>query len=185
MSLDVLAKEIIKEAEKSVEEIKSEALREKKRILKEAEEKKEQLLSNAQKNIDTIIASEEKEKLSSVQLEAKKSLNEAKESAVINSLDVLWQDFVSLRSGKNYSEILSKLAKQGVKEIGSNAVVKVNSKDAKLLKGSFNLSKESVDISGGVIVTSADGRIIVNNSFEALFESKTDDLKKELFKELF
>ncbi len=185
MGIELLSKEILEDAKEKAKEIHREALSEKKKILLEAEKQKQEILSKAEKTVENIIAVEKREKISSAQLEAKRMINESKELAVNKALEELWQEFIKTRESKKYSESLSKLASQGVKEIGKDAIIKVNSKDLKLLKENFNLSKTSANISGGVIVCSADERIIVNNSFEALFDAKKDEMKKILFKELF
>lgn len=183
MSLKDVKKELLAETQKEIKNIKKQTEEEKNKILSDAKNTKKEILNSAKKTVELIIDSETKEEISAANLESKRILNEAKELAVQNALEELWQEFLKIRKLKNYSKILKKLVEEGQKEIPGKKIILVNKKDKKLLKGFSNVKDSS--IAAGAIITSSDGKIIVNNSFEALFEFQKDSLKKTLFKELF
>jgi len=66
-------------------------------------------------------------------------------------------------------------------------VVYVNSEDSKLAKKmkGVKLAGSAIECAGGAIVTTQDGRIRIDNTFEANFEERKDEMRKHIFDLLF
>lgn len=97
---------------------------------------------------------------------------------------------VSNDSGASHTEALARLIKEGVDVIGPKAKVACNSRDRKevasLMRkgvsglGRLTLDPESIDTIGGVVLTSSDGSIRFDNTFEARLERMKPSLRKEV-----
>jgi len=114
-------------------------------------------------------------------------LSEAKEENSAKVLDDIWKRLVQTREGKMYEEILKRMIEEGVNGIGARALVYVNSEDMKLakkLKG-VKVADSAIDCAGGAIVTTPNGRIRIDNTFEANFEERKDEMRKSIFDLLF
>ena len=97
----------------------------------------------------------------------------------------VWHEFVKVRGSASYEKMLKGLITQGEKELGEKSIVHVNESDIKLAKKFFpNVSAKPIDISGGAVVVSKAGNISIDNSFESIFGSRKDDIKKIIFREL-
>jgi V/A-type H+-transporting ATPase subunit E len=89
-----------------------------------------------------------------------------------------------------YEEALSRLINEGVRLIGSKATVSCSSKDRKtatavikkLNKGDVKLTldEKSIETFGGVVLTSPDGTVSFDNTFEARLERMKQVLRKDV-----
>ena len=75
--------------------------------------------------------------------------------------------------------------KEGAKEVGDDFVLHVRAKDRELAKKYGPVGKEPITTIGGVIVSTKDGRVQANNTFEALLEEHEEEIKREVFAKLF
>jgi len=156
-------------------------------LLNEAKKKREEIVKQAKEEVDKTLAKEKNERLSSLRLRMKGILSEAKEESSSEVLDDIWKMLVQIRKGKMYEKILKSMIEEGVNGIGAGALVYVNSEDrelAKKLKG-VKIADSAIDCAGGAIVTASDGRIRIDNTFEANFEERKDGMRKEVFDLLF
>ena len=186
MGLEKLSKELLLDAKKESDSIIEKAMREVEGIIGAAEEKKRKIVEGAKSSGREMALREKNEKISSANLGAKQLVDEEKNGAVEKALLEVFSQLGELRGDKSYQKLLKSLAVEGMKELGKDSVVIVNSKDHALAKKLFpNTSKAAENIAGGVIVASKDGLVRVDNSFEALFEQNRDGIKKDLFTELF
>ncbi len=91
-------------------------------------------------------------------------------------------------SGDEYRTTIRKLITEGVKLIGNETIV-IPSKDDDLgvIKefSNLTLSNERTGAIGGIILKSKDGKIIVNNTFDAILERYKDDIRTEVANALF
>lgn len=186
MGLEKLSRELLADAKKESDSIIAKAVREVEGIIGAAEEKKRKIVEGAKSAGREMALREKNEKISSANLGAKQLVDEEKNGAVEKALLEVFSQLGELRNDKSYQKLLKSLAAEGMKELGKDSVVIVNSKDHALAKKLFpNTSKEAENIAGGAIVASKDGLVRVDNSFEALFEQNMDGIKKDLFAELF
>ena len=186
MGLSQLKNELIGDAKDEAKRIAQETEKEKKEILKEAQKRKEAVLKQAEKEAQSLVNDEKREQYAAIQLKAKRVVSEAKEATVNQNMDKVWQEFVKASQGKDYGQLLKKLIEQGQESLGEKAVVQVNAKDKSLAqKYARQVSKSPVEISGGAIIASADGRIVINNSLEALFDEHKEEIRRLVFGQLF
>ncbi|PIO04178.1 hypothetical protein COT48_01765, partial [Candidatus Woesearchaeota archaeon CG08_land_8_20_14_0_20_47_9] len=84
-----------------------------------------------------------------------------------------------------YEKTFEKLVKEGAKEVGEEFVLHVRAHDRELAKKYGPVGKEPITTIGGVIVSTKDGRVQANNTFEALLEEHEEEIKREVFAKLF
>jgi len=93
-------------------------------------------------------------------------------------------------SRDRYEKCIGRLIKEGVEVIGPKATVSCNPKDkgvvtaaaGKLSKGGVALTVGQTDLGtiGGVVLTSGDGNVRFDNTFEARLERMRPELRKEV-----
>jgi vacuolar-type H+-ATPase subunit E/Vma4 len=186
LGLSQLKNELIGDAKSEAKKIAQETEKEKKEILKEADKQKQGVLEQAAEEANAMVEDEKREQYAAIQLKAKRLVSEAKENTVNQNMDKVWKEFAKAGKEANYASLMQKLIRQGLESLGEQAVVQVNSKD-KSLAGKYakNVSKTAADISGGAIISSADGRIVINNSLEALFDEHKEEIRRLVFGQLF
>lgn len=186
MSLEILRKQITADTKAEAERIVDEAEKKSISIIKQAENQAKQLVSGEQKSAESIALAEKAETIAAAKLEAKRIVDEAKETKAEEALSLVWEEFSKHRNEKNYAKTLKSLIEAGKKSIGSGFVVMVNEADMQQAKETAKKAKvKKTDITAGAIVASLDEKIIANNSLEAVFEEKKDTIKAEIFQEMF
>lgn len=93
-------------------------------------------------------------------------------------------------SPSSYESAVTRLVEEGIQVIGPRAAVSSNDRDKKLLgsvikklsKGEVKLAVGRTDINtiGGVVLSSPDGTVSFDNTFEARLERTRQDLRKEV-----
>lgn len=183
MTLDHLRKEIRQEAQRQRREVLKDAEVESARIVGDAETAAAALLETA-KNQARVEASQKLSQISAARLEAKKKLAEARDEIVARQLADVREALGAFADSGKYDAVLKELANSGAQELGGSVRVLARKKDLpKLKKAGFNDIGE-LDTMGGCIVESADGRIRVNHTFEALYEHGVEKLRQAIFEEL-
>ncbi len=127
---------------------------------------------------------ESAEAIANAHLEAKRELAKAKGELVDSVEKQVWAELLKVRKNKDaYAKLLHKLISTGAKALGSgDAIVYVRAEDRSLVGDlkDAKLARESVVCSGGAIITSADGRVRIDNTLEALLEEKRDAMRIEI-----
>ena len=186
MGLEQLSKQLLMDAKKEANTVISAAEKEKEKIISDAEEKKRQLLSEAKRKAKEMAQRQKSELLSGASIRAKQIVDAEKNAVVEKALQAVFAEISLVRETKQYDKLLRTLAEEGQKELGKESIIIVNEKDHGVAKKLFpHLSKETAPITGGAIVSTKDGKIRVDNSFEAIFEQNKDWLKREVFEEMF
>lgn len=164
----------MKEAEKQVadikESVKMEAEAESKRILEKGKEEGE--------NIRKILVSKANQ-------DARKELMNAREK-IIEECFTKAHHKLSVLNEKEYRETVARFLEEGVRKLGKDCTVAVSREIDKELAKDMGLKvKGSVEVSGGVIITSGDGRVTLDNTFEGILKRKRDELRVKVGKMLF
>jgi len=184
MSLDNLSKALMQEGKAEARKIISEAEKQASAEAVRAKDEAKEITAEARKKADEIVVAEQNERISAAKLKAKKIVSDATNRTIDSAMEKIWQEFVKLPSKDEYEAILKGLITSAEKELG-NGIVHVNANDLRIAKKiSKNVSDKPVDISGGAIVTSKSGKIIIDNSLESIFDSKRDDVRKIIFGEI-
>ncbi len=179
------AEKLLKEAEKRSKEIEEE-------YKKKAEDTYARILDDAKKEVEDF------EKRGKAQSKAKSSrmLLDAKNGILTSAANELKEKILSLSSDKRYDKLLEKLMKEAIETLAEKEVVicfrkedkekvlELAKKFEKALDVDITLSDEYAGISGGVVVSSKDGRVEVENTLENKFEEMKDDFLRVLFSKL-
>ena len=124
--------------------------------------------------------------IGAAELEVRNAQLKALEKAVVEVFDAAVKE-LEKGSGARYDRSLTQLVKEGLEVIGPGARVHCRSKDRgavlavlRKLGGSHSkvvLEEKSIDATGGVVVTSIDGSVRFDNTFEARFERMRPTLR--------
>jgi vacuolar-type H+-ATPase subunit E/Vma4 len=181
----VEAEKLLKEAEKRANEIEKEYNR-------KAEENYSHILEEAKNNVSLF---ERREKAQSI-AKSSKMLLDAKNEIMKSALKELEDATYALNSSKKYTLLFEKLFKEAVESLNEEEIVvhfrkedkelasKLASKMEKELNKTIILSKNYVNIKGGVIVSTKDERIVIENTLESKFEEMKENFLNLLFSRL-
>jgi vacuolar-type H+-ATPase subunit E/Vma4 len=190
-NIDEICAKIKKEADAEVAFILNKARKEEEKILAEARADADQRKNDLIFNLEQELGKIRDRIFSTLNLEKKKIILEEKNRLVEEVFALVRQKAVSFRKEKGYADFLRQAIAEGIKVIGTEkAVVLFSALDEKLVneqvkgKLAYTFKKEEfTDI--GVIVQSADGRLVYNNRFEARFKRAYDELYMRLLREAF
>ncbi|MBI4399555.1 hypothetical protein HY570_02290 [Candidatus Micrarchaeota archaeon] len=190
MGLQELREEILNNAKTSARKIQKESEAEAETIVRTAEEKKKQTLETVKKDVKEVLEREERERVSSARLKAKMIMAEAKESVIKELMDQLFEKMKEYRESSEYKTTLARLVDEGLGQISGKVVVYANKEDASLVKKLLGkkkaeLSEEPIQCIGGVVVTSEDGKVRINNTLEAKFEERKEEVRKSIYDMVF
>ena len=184
MGIDELKQEISEGTRKQVDKLLEEARAQAKTVVDEARKQAKRIESEGkQKSLKE--AEKKKIEVYGAKLQARKITSEAEDAVVRKVFGEMRGQLESFAESKDYEKILVKLAKEAVAELGGDAVLLVRKKDAALVKGIAKVSPKSIDCIGGVIAETPDGRVRVNNTFEALLEEHADEIRQKVFEDFF
>ncbi|MBI2445882.1 hypothetical protein HYV43_05840 [Candidatus Micrarchaeota archaeon] len=183
MTLDQLRKEIRLEAARTRREALKEAETEASRIVSEAEASAKSILDQARiKAKDE--AAQKMSQVSAARLEGKKRIAEARDAVVAEQLDEVKAALQEFADSAKYDTVLKGLAEHGADALGGSVRILARRKDAAKLKKWGYADVAEHECWGGCIVSTADGRIRVNHTFEALYEQSLEKLRQAIFEEL-
>ena len=160
---------------------------EKEEIAKIREEAKGQIrkiMDEAREDAKTI-SEKERMRISAANLTAKRIVQDAKYELVKKVLEELGKEIGKEAKGQEYEKLLEKLIKEAKKGIDGECVLHVREKDFATAKKFGEVAKKPIETSGGVKAVSADGRITIDNTFEALLDEKKEMLAQKAFEILF
>jgi len=194
-----LSDEILKDAERRAKRIRSRADREAKKIRDQAVEAAE---AAAQKVRDAAQRRAERTAqsvLATLEQEARRDLLEAQETE-LNRLFETARQRLADRSSYDYPAVLAALAVEAIAAIGSESVViEFNDADRAIASDawlgdvrrrighdvSITVPAEAPPIDGGLVVRSADGRLLYDNSFAARLERLRPALRQQIARRVY
>ncbi|MFN3910072.1 MAG: V-type ATP synthase subunit E [Candidatus Anstonellaceae archaeon] len=181
MSLSGIVHQIEKEAKDKALSILEEAKKQQTSIILEAKKQGKNLILSAEQQAKELSKNYHLEKISSTQNESNRIVQEAREEAIENALKEIWNEFVAFSKSPAYPKFLKKLAALAIEELEiSNPVFVVNQKDAKIISGLGLKIGQIRDIRGGLIAQSKDEKVVVDYSFESIFEQKKPVLRAQI-----
>ncbi len=198
--IEALRRAILQDAEEmarsEIEQAQRLSAEERERAGKEAEAESSRILREAEREAEAL----RRRTASGAELEAKRRMLEVRERLIREVLD---RALAALREGAGAESRRSSVARlilEAAREAGGGKlVVQTSAGDARLLTRDFlegirdALAREGIsaelepadrtaDIAGGAIVTGADGRIVVDNSFEARLKRQEGDLRATIWR---
>lgn len=172
---------LIKDANKKAKEIN-------KNYEKQAEEAYSKIMDDAKKQIDVLNRIEKAQAIS----KAMKISIEGQKDIIDDSMTILKEKLFEIPQKESYPDFLRYLLVEALNTIDAEKVtVKCRKEDKQMIskiisefsdvKKDISMSDEDIQIAGGVVVVSEDGKEIVENTLE----SKLEEIKEAYLKELF
>ncbi|MBI5226846.1 hypothetical protein HY994_06480 [Candidatus Micrarchaeota archaeon] len=183
MTLDHLRKEIRQEAQRTRRDALKDAENESDAIVKEAENQAKSLLESSRQKAEDD-ASQKQSLVSAARLEAKKRIAEARDELVAVQLGEVREALREFADSSKYDGVLKDLANSGAEALGGKVRILARKKDLPKLKKWGYSDVDELDCWGGCIVVTTDGRIRMNQTFEALYEQGLEKLRQGIFEEL-
>ena len=183
-TLEKVAGEFEKEAMADVEAGRKETLDRVEAVRKDAAEAVSKILETSVKQAESV----KRQIIGAAELEARNAQLKSLERAVNEAFEAATKQ-VSEIEGAGRERALEKLIQEGLDVIGPRATVQCASKDrkaasaaAKRLEGKakVTLEAEPIEALGGVVLSTPDGSIRFDNTFEARLERMKADLRKEV-----
>jgi V/A-type H+-transporting ATPase subunit E len=190
-----IIQEIHREAEQKIQYILNEAKEEAERIKEEARKRAEAQAEWILRKAKTQADLEKQRLIANARLEVRKKRLAVQEELINEVLSAL-RERLSSMPDEEYFETLVVLAEEAVNELGLREVsVSSNERTLKLLSERLDEFKERVgvevtlgepiDTIGGIIVSDPEGKVRVDNTFEARIERMENELRAEIAKALF
>ncbi|MBU0532143.1 V-type ATP synthase subunit E [Candidatus Micrarchaeota archaeon] len=186
MEIEKLKGSLLSEAKAEAEKIIEAAQANAKVMLNEERAKLSALKSEAEENVEKNLEEQRKERIAWARLEAKRVLAEAREDAIKGVIEQFFTELNAVKKTNEYKNFLKRAVPQAVKEFGKGTRVHVLKSDKAALP-KMNGTKIVTDLTGlgGASVESADGKIKIDLTLETLFESRRDEIRKQISDKLF
>ncbi|HEY5503209.1 MAG TPA: V-type ATP synthase subunit E family protein [Candidatus Anoxymicrobiaceae bacterium] len=193
MALEDILKALEEKAEAREAAIELEAKQRVNEILAEVDKDAARTKRMRLKKVEDQIRSEATGIVYSAQLKAKNQLIKAQEETVDEAFKKAEQRLKDLGKQQDYPQVLEVLLDECLDFFPEGEVlVQVRPDDRDLLEKmlagrgrSFRISDTPLAASGGLVVSSPDGQIVVSNTFESRLERARDHLRLEISKSLF
>jgi V/A-type H+-transporting ATPase subunit E len=186
MGIEKLTSVIISDANKQAEEIINSAAKQAKQMIHEENAKSLLMLRSSEESLKVQMEAHRNERISWARLESKRISAEAKEDAISNSLEIFFDLLKKSKGSKKYKAFIDDCVSKATEELGQNLTLYISKDEKSLLPKTFKGKVVELEtLRGGLIAESADGKFRLNMSFDSLFESKKDDLRKQIYQMLF
>ena len=163
---------------------RSETLAKIEAVRKETAEAVAKILETGEKQAESV----KRQIIGAAELDARNAQLRSLERAVNEAFELATRQ-VSSESGPSQEKALTSLIQEGVDVIGSRAKLKCATKDRRAVssairkfgsKAKLSLDDEEIDTMGGVVLTTPDGSVRFDNTFEARLERMRPTLRKEV-----
>ncbi len=170
MALDETISNIVMSAQAKAGEMVQEAEREKAAILQQVDEKVSTKKLAQKKELETALERLKQQEMSSAELEAKRTILNAKKDVLDKSFQAVLSALLSMDEG-NRGRMYQKILEDG-KTIISSPRVYCPPGDAKLISGVTGLSKvEETDMEAGLILEDASSKVRLDYRFRVILRS--------------
>lgn len=186
MGIEKLKGSLLTEANEDAQKIIETAETHVRRMVDEERSKTSAMKKNAEADVEKLLQEQRNERLAWARLESKRIIAEAREDAIKNVLEDFFEILQKAKKGKEYKNFLKKEIANAASELGSPVVVHILKGDRSLVPTLKN-SKivEDLDALGGAIVETNDGKVRIDLTLETLFETKRDEIRKQIYEKLF
>lgn len=192
MSLEAILLEINTAGDVQVAQVEAHARAQVEAVLAQARQEADRARANTYNDAVAPAAEERYRLLHRASLEALQITGSLREALVDEALEQARRRLAGLRAQAEYREVLSHLAQEALAEIhpdpgkGPAACVQIDRRDRPLMNGilaALGLDlpvQEDLDCWGGLVVCSADGRVVITNTLEARMERAAPSLRRSL-----
>ena len=164
-------RDIINEARRSASDLKKDAdieLSQKLKQLQDQGEKRTTIMRNIH--------------LSEARRKTRRSILSAKEELIEKCFNEARERLRNL-SGEKYRSIMAKLVKEALALVGDSAVATLTRAEDKNILSAYpkiTVKSEIAKGLGGLIIESADGKIVVDNTFDAILKRQMEEIRTEV-----
>lgn len=185
MSAEKIIEEIKKHSEKEIKEIKNESDKKKKEIIeqakKEGRKKAETIKEEGRKEAENT----KKILISQANQEASRKKMQAREEIIVKCF-IEAETKLSNIKGKEYQEIVENLIKNSMKKISGDKIVYISREEDGEIADNFDLEVAGkIESIGGVVISSSDGKITIDNTFEGIIKREKSEIRNKVGKILF
>lgn len=185
MTAEKIIEQIKKDSEKQIEEILKATEKQANSIInaakKEAEIESEKIHLDGKKKSENI----KKILVSKVHQDMRREIMKAQEN-IIEECFTKAQHKLSTLNEEKYKKIVSKLIEEGCKKLGGQCTVIASREIDKKIAENMELKvMGTVEVSGGVILKSDDGKITLDNTFDGILKREKDRIRIKVGKLLF
>jgi vacuolar-type H+-ATPase subunit E/Vma4 len=185
MTVEKIIKQIKKDSQKEINQIQKESEKEANRIItkakKEAEKEAEKILENGKQqsqNIKQILISQSNQ-------DTKREIMKAREQ-IIDECFIKAHHELSILSESKYRKIVSKLIDDGCKKLEEKCTIIASRDIDKTIAKEKGLEvTDTIESTGGIILSSSDGQIIIDNTFDGFLKRERDKIRIKVGKLLF
>lgn len=189
----------MEDAEKQVKAILDEARERAAKIVEEAEKRAERKASEILRREVEEAEREKRKIVAEAKLKARQMVTAAKEEGIRKVLEEVKRKLEELTSSKDYSQTLEGIIERGAVALGGgeleviipeqHAGINLNLEEiAKRVtektgvKTTIEKANETTYATGGAIIRRKDGTLLINNTFEAIFEREEKDIRAKIAK---
>ncbi len=183
-------------AEKIISQIKKDSENEVKQIIKESEKQTSSIINDARKEAklesEKIIADGKKQGenlqkilISKANQDAKKEIMNAREQ-IIDECFIKAHHKLSTLKDNEYEQLVKKLIQDGLKKLGGKCTILVSRDIDKKIAEELGINIDgNIETSGGVILKSLDGRVILDHTFDGIIRREKNKIRIKIGKQLF
>jgi V/A-type H+-transporting ATPase subunit E len=192
MSLEAILAAIESSGQAEIDRVRAEAESRAQQILVEAERQSSTVREEARRAEVWPAAGERARRLHQAKLEALRTVGAARDRLIEATLAETRQHLAGLRANPDYGLILRRLIQQAVDVLGERElcrdrpVLEIDKRDEAHVHHILNelgldlAVVASLDCWGGVVATSGDGRVVVNNTLESRLERAGPFLRQDV-----
>lgn len=186
MGIEKLKGSLLSEANEDARKIIETAEAHVRSMVEEERSKASAIKKNAEAEVERLMEEQKNERLAWARLESRRILAEAREDAIKGVLDDFFDALKSARGSPEYKRFISKAVAEAAAELGSKVTIRILKGERKLVPTLKDVTVvEDLDALGGAIVESSDGKILIDLTLETLFESRRDEIRKQVNDKIF
>ncbi|MGC8645253.1 MAG: V-type ATP synthase subunit E [Thermoplasmata archaeon] len=179
MGLEEIIARIDSETKTKVDAIIAQANEEANKIREEARERAKAIVEGYEKRAKDEAEVQRRQMISTATLEGRMTYEKALEEVERKYFDALISRIKDFRNRKEYIEFLKAKISEASKELGGEFVCHLRKEDAQRVRTEnpeLRIVEEEIDPIGGVVVTTEDGKLILDFTFSQLMREKRDEL---------
>lgn len=184
--------------ENILKKIETETKTEVNKILKEIQNETNIIKTEAKKELDAKLNQVKEQGKKRIEIMRNIHLSEARRAARRITLsakeELIEECFTQAKerlkglTGEEYRNVMAGLVKESLTLVGDRGVATLTRENDKAILSSFSnitLKSKLAQGLGGLIMESTDGKIVVDNTFDAILERQKDDIRTEVAKILY
>ena len=186
MGIEKLKDSLLSEANEDARKIIESAEVHVRNMVEEERSKASLMKKDAAQEVERLLGEQRNERLAWARLESKRILAEAREDAIKGVLEGFFEALQDVRKNPEYKKFLTNAIADAASELGTTVTIHVLKADRALIPVLKNAKiVDDLEATGGAIVESSDGKVMVDLTLETLFETRRDEIRKQIYNNLF